>query len=167
MYICNRIFIQFITSMHIKRINTVSLLAFMLCIGLGSCSSSKSTSTTTTNTPSLYDRLGGKGAITAVVEKFVGYVAADSKINMFFANTDIAHLKMELVDQICAVSGGPCVYTGKDMKTAHKGMNINDDQFNALVADLTHSLNDFRVGAQEQSELTGALAGLRGDVEHQ
>ena len=142
----------------------LSVLAFVLCMGLGSCSSMKSSSS---SEKSLYDRVGGKGAITAVVEKFVGYVAADEKINMFFAHTDIAHLKMELVDQVCAATGGPCTYAGKDMKSAHKGMNINDEQFNALVGDLTHALNDFKVGSREQGELIGALAGLRGDIEHQ
>ena len=86
---------------------------------------------------------------------------------MFFAKTDIPHLKMELVDQVCAATGGPYTYNGKDMKTAHKGMNINDEQFNALVGDLTHALNDFNIGSREQGELIGALDGLRGDVEHQ
>ncbi len=142
----------------------LSVLAFIFCMGLSSCTTMKSSSS---SDKSLYDRLGGKGAITAVVDKFVGYVAADQKINMFFAKTDIPHLKMELVDQVCAATGGPCTYTGKDMKSAHKGMNINDEQFNALVGDLTHALNDFNVGSREQGELIGALAGLRGDVEHQ
>lgn len=142
----------------------LSVLAFIFCMGLSSCTTMKSSSS---SDKSLYDRLGGKGAITAVVDKFVGYVAADQKINMFFTKTDIPHLKMELVDQVCAATGGPCTYTGKDMKSAHKGMNINDEQFNALVGDLTHALNDFNVGSREQGELIGALAGLRGDVEHQ
>lgn len=142
----------------------LSVLAFIFCMGLSSCTTMKSSSS---SDKSLYDRLGGKGAITAVVDKFVGYVAADQKINMFFAKTDIPHLKMELVDQVCAATGGSCTYTGKDMKSAHKGMNINDEQFNALVGDLTHALNDFNVGSREQGELIGALAGLRGDVEHQ
>lgn len=142
----------------------LSVQAFIFCMGLSSCTTMKSSSS---SDKSLYDRLGGKGAITAVVDKFVGYVAADQKINMFFAKTDIPHLKMELVDQVCAATGGPCTYTGKDMKSAHKGMNINDEQFNALVGDLTHALNDFNVGSREQGELIGALAGLRGDVEHQ
>src|SRR5262249_30624241 len=64
---------------------------------------------------SLYDRLGGKPAITAVVDQFVTNVAGDKRINAFFADADIPHLKMELVDQICQASGGPCTYTGRDM----------------------------------------------------
>src|SRR5690242_5581776 len=57
---------------------------------------------------SLYDRLGGKPAITAVVDDFAARVAADRRINRFFANTDIPTFKGHLVDQICEASGGPC-----------------------------------------------------------
>src|SRR5499425_3585927 len=78
---------------------------------------------------SLYDRLGGKQAITAVVDEFVGRVATDNRINHFFAATasnpaQLASFKMKLIDQICEASGGPCRYTGKDMKSAHRGMGI-------------------------------------------
>ena len=76
---------------------------------------------------SLYDRLGGKKAITAVVDEFVARCAADKRINHFFTATasDPARLqkfKANLVDQICEAGGGPCKYAGKDMKTAHAGM---------------------------------------------
>jgi len=114
---------------------------------------------------SLYDRLGGKDAITAVVKDFVEErVAKDARINAFFANADIPGLEAKLADQICEASGGPCKYTGKDMKTAHVGMNIKDADFDALVADLKASLDHFKVGAKEQSELLGALGGMRGDI---
>jgi hemoglobin len=113
---------------------------------------------------SLYDRLGGKDAITAVVGDFVSNVAADARINTFFANADIPHLKAMLVDQICVTTGGPCKYTGKDMKTAHAGMGIKDADFNALVEDLKKSLDKFKVGQKEQDELIGALGGMKGDI---
>jgi len=113
---------------------------------------------------SLYERLGGKDAITAVVDDFVGNVAADKRINGFFAKTDIARLKRNLVDQICQATGGPCTYTGKDMKTAHKGMGITDADFNALVGDLKMSLDKFKVPAKEQGELLGALGSLKPQI---
>jgi hemoglobin len=113
---------------------------------------------------SLYDRLGGKGAITAVVDDFVGNVAGDKRINGYFAKTNVPHLKAELVDQICAATGGPCTYTGKDMKTAHKGMGISDADFNALVEDLVKSLNKFNVPAKEQNELLGILGPLKPQI---
>ena len=68
---------------------------------------------------SLYERLGGKDAITAVVETFVTNVGADKRINGFFASTDLAKLKLHLVNQICEASGGPCKYTGRTMKRTH------------------------------------------------
>jgi hemoglobin len=118
---------------------------------------------------SLYDRLGGKKAITAVVDEFVGRVAADTRINGFFAKTAadpqrLASFKKKLVDQICQASGGPCKYTGKDMKTAHQGMGISGDDFNALVEDLVGALNKFNVGEKEKNELLGALGPMKSDI---
>src|SRR5215470_2302767 len=77
----------------------------------------------------LYDRLGGKPAITAVVDDFIGNVAGDARINQRFANANIPRLKAMLVDQICEASGGPCKYTGQSMKVAHAGMKITDAEF--------------------------------------
>ncbi len=112
----------------------------------------------------LYDRLGGKDAITAVVEKFVGIVVADDRINGFFKNADAANLKKQLVDQICSATGGPCKYTGKDMKTAHAGMGVKEADFNALVEDLVKALDEFKVPEKEKGELLGALGGMKGDI---
>jgi len=113
---------------------------------------------------SLYERLGGKEAITAVVDDFVANVAADNRINGFFAKANIPRLKANLVDQICQATGGPCTYTGKDMKTAHKAMGITDADFNALVEDLKKSLDKFKVPAKEQGELLGALGSLKPQI---
>jgi hemoglobin len=117
-----------------------------------------------TSKNSLYSRLGGKPAITAVVDDFVGNVAADKRINKFFANTDIPRLKRLLVEQICAGSGGPCRYTGRDMKSSHRGLGIGNSDFDALVQDLAKSLNKFKVPAREQKELVALLAPLRKDI---
>jgi hemoglobin len=113
---------------------------------------------------SLYDRLGGQGAIVAVVDDFVGNVAADNRINKFFAKTDIPRLKRLLVEQICAGTGGPCTYTGRDMKSAHAGMGINDAQFNALVEDLVKSLDKFKVPEKEKGELLGVLGPMKPSI---
>jgi hemoglobin len=113
---------------------------------------------------SLYDRLGQKPAITAVVDDFVANIAADQRINSFFAKTDIPHLKEMLVEQICQATGGPCTYTGKDMRTAHTGMNVTDAAFNAMVDDLVQTLDKFKVGEREKKELIGALGGMKGDI---
>ena len=113
---------------------------------------------------SLYERLGGRPAITAVVDDFVGRVAKDSRINGKFANANIPKLKVRLVEQICQASGGPCTYMGKDMKTAHSGMGISSSEFGALVEDLVASLNKFEVGQREKDELLGALGKMQKDI---
>ena len=113
---------------------------------------------------SLYDRLGGKPAITAVVDDFVGNVAADPRINGHFASTNVPRLKAMLVDQVCQATGGPCQYTGRDMKSAHAGMRITDAEFNALVEDLVMSLDKFKVPAPEKNELLGALGSLKPQI---
>lgn len=113
---------------------------------------------------SLYQRLGGKEAIVAVVDDFVANVAADPRINSFFATTNIPRLKTMLVDQICAATGGPCTYTGRDMVTTHVGMGITDEHFNALVEDLVKSLDKFEVPQEEQDELLAILRTMRDEI---
>ncbi|HKA88712.1 MAG TPA: group 1 truncated hemoglobin [Haliangiales bacterium] len=113
---------------------------------------------------SLYDRLGGKDAIAAVVGDFVGNIAGDALINEKFKNTDIPHLKAMLVEQICAATGGPCKYTGRTMQDVHTGMRITDAQFGALVGDLKKSLDKFKVPEREQTELLGALGAMKPDI---
>ena len=113
---------------------------------------------------SLYERLGGKDAITAVVDDFVARCAGDDRINGKFARTDIARLKANLVDQVCQASGGPCTYTGRDMRTTHDGMAVTGGEFEALVADLVATLDKFGVGEAEKAELLGALAPMRSDI---
>jgi hemoglobin len=110
---------------------------------------------------SLYERLGGKTAITAVVDDFVARCAADARINGKFARTDIPRLKSNLIDQVCEATGGPCTYTGRDMQTTHAGMQVTAGEFDALVGDLVATLDRFSVPAAEQSELIAALAPMR------
>ena len=113
---------------------------------------------------SLYDRLGGKDAIVAVVEEFSGRCAADARINQKFARTDIGRLRSMLVDQVCEATGGPCKYSGRDMKEAHLGMGVTSGEFNVLVGNLIATLNQFKVPQAEPDELLGALAPMKGDI---
>lgn len=113
---------------------------------------------------SLYERLGGKPAITAVVDEFAARCIADARINKKFAKTDAGRLKTMLVDQICGASGGPCQYTGLDMKTAHKHMGVTDGEFGALVENLIGALDKFKVPETEKKELLGLLGPMKGDI---
>lgn len=112
----------------------------------------------------LYDRLGGKDAITAVVDSFVAIVAKDNRINKKFARSDVGRVKTMIVDQVCAATGGPCTYTGRSMKDAHRNMGVTEGEFDALVEDLVASLNAYNVAKPEQDELLSALATMKGDI---
>ena len=112
----------------------------------------------------LYERLGGLDAITAVVEKFRDTVAADDRINLKFARTDLGRLRKMLIDQICEATGGPCHYGGRGMKEAHAGMKVTRGEFDALVDDLVKTLKEFKVPAREQSELLAILGPLKGEI---
>jgi hemoglobin len=116
---------------------------------------------------SLYERLGGQPAITAVVDDFVGRVAADNRINSFFVTTDVPRLKMHLVNQICEASGGPCKYTGRDMRTTHRGMGVTQAHFDALVGDLVATLDKFKVPDKEKNELLSVLGPMQKDIVEQ
>ena len=119
--------------------------------------------------PTLYERLGGINAISAVVDQFLANVVADNSINGRFVAT-VADpfrtqlLRNNLIDQVCAGSGGPCQYKGKTMKEAHTGMNITDAEFNALVGDLVAALDQFNVPEQEKNELLAILGPMRPDI---
>ena len=117
----------------------------------------------------LYAKLGGKKAITAVVDQFVNNVGGDNRINSYFKDAvadpkRLASFKAKLVDQICEASGGPCKYTGKDMKSAHAGMGVDSTAFNALVEDLVAALDKFKVGEDEKKTLLGVLGPMKSDI---
>jgi hemoglobin len=112
----------------------------------------------------LFERLGGKNAIVAVVDDFVARCAADSRINPKFARTDVPRLKAMLVDQVTSATGGPATYTGRSMRETHDGMGVTAGEFDALVADLVATLNQFNVPEAERQELLGILGPLRSDI---
>jgi hemoglobin len=113
---------------------------------------------------SLYLRLGGRDAIVTVIDSFVARAAADNRINKKFARSDVARVKTMLVDQVCAATGGPCTYTGRSMKDAHRNMGVTEGEFNALVEDLTATLQALNVPERERNELLGALAPMKTDI---
>jgi len=117
-----------------------------------------------TDDRSLYERLGGTGPITAVVGKFVTIVGGDKRINGYFAKADLVQLKKHLINMVCQASGGPCEYTGRDMKTTHKGMKITGAAFDALVQDLIEALDTFNVPEREKGELLSVLGPMKGDI---
>ena len=113
---------------------------------------------------SLYERLGGLDAITAVVDSFVARCAGDDRINRKFERTDIPRLKKMLVDQVCEATGGPCTYTGRGMRETHDAMEVTAGEFDALVEDLVATLDEFDVPKAEQDELLGLLGPMRDEI---
>lgn len=109
----------------------------------------------------LYDRLGGKEGIHAIVDEFLKNVLADARINAFFRG-DKGLPKFE--QQLCELSGGPCHYTGKDMKSAHSGMSITGEQFDAFLQDFERALDDKGVSRADEDALLGALSPMRRDI---
>jgi hemoglobin len=109
----------------------------------------------------LYERLGGKNAIAAVVDDFVARCAKDGRINPKFAKSDVPRLKKMLIDQACEATGGPCTYAGRDMKETHAGMGVTSGEFDALVQDLVASLDQCDVSKGDQNELLGLLGPMK------
>ena len=142
-------------------------LATLACVVIA-CGGKPAPQTTTTattkpdakRTGDLYQRLGGQGAIVAVIDDFIGRVAADPRIKIRFSNTDIPRLKSALVEFVCMATGGPCKYSGQDMETSHAGMEVVEEEFTALVEDLAAALDHLKVPAKEKGELLGALGPL-------
>ena len=150
------------------RFLTRAILIPMAALTLTACASAPSeTASSPPATPTLYQRLGGREAIKQVVDDFVANLAADPRVNARFKGLDaakMARLQTDLADQICDVTGGPCAYLGRDMKTVHAGMNITEAEWNASVEDLVKTLNKFKVGPKEQQELLGTLGGMKKDI---
>jgi len=136
-------------------------IAAVMALGVAACSSNGMNAQPQA---SLYDRLGGKEALSAVVNHLWGVVAADERINGRFANTQPAAFAGQLVDFLCQGTGGPCQYQGKNMHDAHTGMNLSSAEFMALGDDVVQTLNHFKVPAAEQKEVMDLLISMQGDV---
>ncbi len=117
--------------------------------------------------PSLYKRLGGYDAIAAVVDEFIGRLAADKQLNPFLvglSDNSKGHLRQMIVELSCAATGGPCVYTGRDMKTAHKGLGITGSDWDLAVRHLSDSLDKFKVPQKEKDEFLAAISSFKADI---
>lgn len=138
--------------------NQLAKLATLLALGsLAACARAP-------EERSLYQRLGGEPAVTAVVDDFVANVAADPVINQRFARTDIPKLKKLLVEQVCEAGGGGCKYTGRSMRESHRGMNITVAEFNAMGADMLKTLEKFNVPPRERDELMALLGSMNKEI---
>ncbi len=120
--------------------------------------------------PSLYDRLGGLYPISAVVDDFINRVYVNVTLNanpnIAKARSDVrkAGLKVQVANQVCMVTGGPCKYTGKSMKEAHAGFHITEKEWDSLLVDFQASLDKFKVPSAEQQELIAIVESTKPDI---
>lgn len=117
--------------------------------------------------PTLYTRLGGYDAVAAVTDDFVGRLAGDPSLGRFFkghSTNSLGRIRQLIVDQLCNVTGGPCVYTGRDMKTTHAGLAITEADWQASVKHLVATLDKFKVPQKEKDEVLAAVSGLKKDI---
>ncbi len=116
---------------------------------------------------SLYERLGGYNAIAAVVDDFAARQIADPQLGRFYVghSTDSKKkIRQLIVDQLCEATGGPCIYTGRDMKTSHVGLGITESDFQVGVKLLTATLDKFKVPQKEKEDVFAAVSSLKKDI---
>lgn len=112
----------------------------------------------------LFQALGAKPGLEALMGVFVAGLKADGRIGAQFKDTKSSYLQEQLVDQFCVVSGGPCTYKGADMKTSHANMEITKNQFNALVEVLQVAMEKQGIPFATQNQLLARLAPMHRDV---
>jgi hemoglobin len=115
----------------------------------------------------LYERLGGYDAISAVVNDLLPRLMGDDRLGRFWQNRGddgIAREKQLLIDYLCANAGGPVLYTGRDNKTSHKGMGVSDSDWQAFMGHVDATLNAFNVPQQERNDVIGFIQSTRADI---
>ncbi len=113
---------------------------------------------------SLYQKLGGKAAIDAVVEAFYVKVLADNRVKHFFDNVSMDKQRRKQKDFLSAAFGGPLPWTGKDMRKAHEGMGLTEEHFNAIAENLVNTLKDFKVKQELIDQVVAIAVSTKDDV---
>lgn len=117
-----------------------------------------------TQGPSLYQRLGGKEAINAVVKDLLATGMADPRLYPRMSKLNGARCEALLTDQLCEATGGPCKYTGRDMKTAHTGHRVTETEWQGFAESLMKVFDRFNVPAREREELLKLIVPMKADI---
>ncbi len=115
----------------------------------------------------LYERLGGYDAISAVANDLLPRLQADSQLARFWQHRGEDGLRREkqlLVDFLCSCAGGPLYYTGRDMKTSHKGMKISESDWSRFLGHLNATLKAFQVPQAERDEVVAFIQSTKPDI---
>ncbi len=116
---------------------------------------------------SLYTRLGGYDAISAVVHELISRLMSDSQLGRFWQNRGddgIEREKQLLIDFLCANAGGPVLYTGRDNPTSHRGMGITDQDWSVFIQHLENTLDHFQVPDTERSDVLAFIDSTKTDI---
>lgn len=119
---------------------------------------------------SLYDRLGGVYPISVVVDTFIDLLLVNDVLNAnpaiaaARAHVPAAGLKFHVTALVCQQTGGPCAYTGRDMKASHAHLNINEKEWQSMLVDFRRVLNNYGVPAAEQQELVTIVESTKKDI---
>ncbi|MGM7447549.1 group I truncated hemoglobin [Idiomarina sp. ST20R2A10] len=113
---------------------------------------------------SLYQQLGEQQGIETIVEEMLYRVGGDERIAHHFDGVDIMRVHKLISEQVCDLSGGPCDYSGEDMKTSHRNMGVDNADFNALVEHLIAAMEKEDVPVSAQNQLLGVLAPMHSDI---
>ena len=142
----------------------VSVLALSLCL---SATASANGTLQPQGEKSLYERIGGYNALAAVVDDFIGRLVTDKRFEKFFvghSEDSRKRIRQHILDQFCAATGGPCIYTGRDMKTTHHGLGITDADWDAAAKHLVAALDKFKVPEKEKGEVLAFVTSLKKDI---
>lgn len=112
----------------------------------------------------LYQAFGEKPGLVALMDDFMTRLLADPRTGPHFKPANQQHVKAQLVDQFCALGGGPCVYKGADMKTSHAELDIKKSDFHALVEVLQSSMDARGIPFRQQNAMLALLAPMHRDI---
>ena len=113
---------------------------------------------------SFYADLGGMEGIRKFTHTFIGLITRDERIKDKFEDADLERLERLLAEQFCDLSGGPCHYSGRDMRSVHAHRDIRTAQFNALTEDLQIAMEQNAVPSAAANKLIAKLAPMVRDV---
>lgn len=117
-----------------------------------------------TDDTALFETFGGREGLTRIMDDVMPRWLNNPRTRPFFENSDQERIKLQLVEQFCVIMNGPCTYSGRTMAEAHRGMNVDEGAFYALVEELQRSLNAQKVPFAAQNRLIAALAPMHRDI---
>ena len=112
----------------------------------------------------VFEQFGGIAGLTALNEEFMALMLADPRLEPYFRNVDRPRVTRQLTEQFCAVLGGGCTYSGRDMVEAHAAFKIERAHFNALVEDLQVAMDKRGIPFRAQNKLLAVLAPMHREI---